>query len=500
MAKDSEVKSIFVKKESNFINQWGEFNENSPVLATGVTARLDATTNDFHILNLEETEDSLDDIGWHVNDDGRRWWSDQNNQVFGTENTYGSSPWSVYKQTNIYTTARKYAGKDGLYGMHIFRYPNIDASSTWGGLRLYPPASSKLSGNKYRLSFDYRGYSGGYYMDVYQNYEVGWGNIGINLPGAWSSTVAPFDTWDWQRYEKEFEISDELLNFIPGQNTPEWDPTREYTGSWYGIRYDGYVYRHHSGRTSQRGVTPEEEYANQSTSAWTARYPQIPGYLDIYRQIKIGFTYHNQNDRGTHVYIDNIHLTNITTNERFKFNDNKWEADNLSEETTHILAHGTGYVSQPQSGNAGVDKFNNGGSRSVSINGTSVSVGNGRGLNLTIIRESDSAVTFTQTYDTYGTDSHRTNLANKLKTITDDYLWVLTSFDAVGSNSTLNSQMKNMKSKLHLQDGSEHCIFSGSGVRHTYAAIGRGQTIIKEDGANADDPVYKRMGVIDIRI
>ena len=60
---------------------------------------LDAITNDFHILNLEETEDSLDDIGWHVNDDGRRWWSDQNNQVFGTENTGGASPWNVYKQT-----------------------------------------------------------------------------------------------------------------------------------------------------------------------------------------------------------------------------------------------------------------------------------------------------------------------------------------------------------------------------------------------------------------
>jgi len=69
-------------------------------------------------------------------------------------------------------------------------------------------------------------------MDVYQNYEVGWGNIGINLPGAWSSSVAPFDTWDWQRFEKEFEISDELLNFIPGQNTPEWSPSEEYSGSW----------------------------------------------------------------------------------------------------------------------------------------------------------------------------------------------------------------------------------------------------------------------------
>ena len=104
MSKDTKVKSIFVKEESNFINQWGEFNENSPTLSTGVTARLDAITNDFHVLNIDETENGLDTIGWHVNADGRRWWSNQANQVFGTENAGGSYPWSIYKQTNIFAS------------------------------------------------------------------------------------------------------------------------------------------------------------------------------------------------------------------------------------------------------------------------------------------------------------------------------------------------------------------------------------------------------------
>ena len=57
-----------------------------------------------------------------------------------------------------------------------------------------------------------------------------------------------------------------------------------------------------------------------------------------------------------------------------------------------------------------------------------------------------------------------------------------------------------MGSALHIADGSEHSVFSGGGVRHTYAAVGRGQTLIREDGANALDNVYKRKGVIDTRI
>ena len=57
-----------------------------------------------------------------------------------------------------------------------------------------------------------------------------------------------------------------------------------------------------------------------------------------------------------------------------------------------------------------------------------------------------------------------------------------------------------MGSVLHVNDGNEHSVFAGGGVRHTYAAVGRGQTLIKEDGSNALDNVYKRKGVIDIRI
>lgn len=500
MAKDANVKSVFVIDESNFVNQWGIYNEESPVLGTNVTAKIDGTTNDFHAINVHETEDSLNDIGWHVNADGRRWWSDQDNQVFGTENTGGSYPWSIYKQTNIYTTARKYAGKNSRYGLHIYREPNITSTSTWGGLRLYPTASSKLRNGKYRFSFDYRGYSGGYNMDVYQNYEIGWGNMGIGLPTPWGQSISPFDTWQWQRYEHDFEINDDYLDWVPGSNQQAWNASTAYTGSWYGVTYNGHLYRHVSGSTSKVGETPEDNYNTGDRSVWNAKIPMTAGYYDLYRQIKIGFTYHNQNDRGTHVFIDNIQLVNTTTNERFKFNDTEWEADNLSEETTHIKAQGTGYVHQPQASNTGVDIFNTHANRTLEVNGTSIYNTSGRGLRLTLIREADSSVTFNQTYDVYGSDAARNELADKLSTVTDAELWVLTSYDAVATNSTLDAQMANMGAVLYRNDGNLYSIFKGSGVRHTYAAVGRGQKVIKEDGANAAEPNYKRMGVIDLRL
>jgi hypothetical protein len=490
--------SKFIKDESTFIIQSGELVEDGAKLDTNVTAKLNNTTGDFEALNLDETPDALDSIGWHVNADGRRWWSDQNNQVFGTENAYGSSPWSIYKQSNIYTTARKYAGKDNLYGVHIFRYPNISSSSTWGGLRLYPPASAKLSGHKYRFSFDYRGYSA-HNLDVYHNYEIGWGNMGVNLPTPWGRSIGSFDTdWQWRRYEQEFEISDEYLNWIPGQNSQVWNAETSYTGSWYGVTYNGYVYRHYHGRASTIGETPEETWNSGDRTIWNGRYPMTPGHLDLYRQIKIGFTYHTQNTRGTHVYVDNIQMTDITTNERWKYNGTTWEADNLAEKTTHIKAIGTGHISLDK-GDGG-DIFACEGNRLVEINGENIGVPGGRGLVLTIIDEASSNVISQTRYDTYGVDADRTELANALKNIQEEQVWILTSYDAIRNNATLDTQMLRMGSIMLVEDGNEYSVYSGGGVRHPYAAVGRGQNLIKEDGSNAMDAVYKRKGVIDIRI
>ena len=418
----------FIKDESTFLIESGEFNENNPNLNPGVTAKLNNTTGDFEALNINETPDALDAIGWHVNSDGRRWWSDPCKSSFWYRKYMdGSGNWAIYKQTNIYTTARKYAGKDSLYGMHIFRYPNISSSSTWGGLRLYPPAEAKIRGHKYRFSFDYRGYTGGHHMDVYQSTEIGWSNLGMGLPSAWGRSLGAFDTdWEWRRYEQDFEIEDSKLDFVPGSNQQAWNSTTSFPSGYYGITYNGYVYRKYPGVATTVGLTPEEEY--QNGGVYNAKVPMTAGYFDIYRQIKIGFTYQNQNNRGTHVYVDNIQMTDITTNQRWKYNGTSWEADNLAEETIAIKAVGTAYVSLDK-GDSG-DIFACEGSRLVEVNGTNINTTSGRGLSLDIL-DANGGVVSQSKFDTYGDDNARTSLANTLAGIPEDQYWILTSFDAI---------------------------------------------------------------------
>lgn len=492
----------FIKDESTFIIESGQLIEDGANLNPNVTAKLNNTTGDFEALNINETPDTLDAIGWHVNSDGRRWWSDPANQVFGTENVYGSGSFNIYKQTNIFTTARKYAGKDNLYGMHIFRYPNISSSSTWGGLRLYPPAEAKLRGHKYRFSFDYRGQTGGANLDVYQNTEIGWGDLGIGLPTPWWGSIGSFDTdWEWRHYEKDFEIEDRFLDWIPGSNANyTWDPETQYGDGWYRVAHNGTVYAHRAGwAVPTRGVEPQD----QPSGVWFRTAPMTPGHYDLYRQIKIGFTYNTQGNRGTHVYVDNIQLTDITTNQRWKFNGTSWEADNLAEKTIHIKAKGTGHISLDK-GDGG-DIFACEGYRVLEVNGNQIYNTSGRGLRLTVLDPDgniteDAAGPRGGVYDTYGDDSHRTMLAERLSQMTENDIWILTSYDAINPNSALDAQMKSMGSVMHVNDGNIYSVFTGGGVRHPYAAVGRGQNLIKEDGANAVDNVYKRKGVIDIRI
>ena len=489
------TKAIYTKANSTFYLPEGTFDETTS-LATGVKAIL-KSTGDMQSLAFDETYDLLEAIGWHINDQGYRWWSDPNNQAFGSEYGGGNGNWGIYKQSNIYTTARRHAGKNGSYGVHIFRYPNISADSTWGGLSLYPPAAAKLRGHTYRFSFDYRGYTNGNTLEVYQNTTVGWGDLGIGLPTPWWAGIGAFDTdWDWRRYEYEYTIQDAYLDWVPGSNLTYWNASTQYSDWYYGVPYNGYVYRHLDGWPAPTvGVTPDLELGTK----YYDRFPMTAGYFDVYNNLKIGFSYEAQGNRGTHMYIDNIQLTDITSNKSFKLTPTGWESDNMSETTMKIVAKGTAYTGINRGD--GSDQFAVEGPSSLYVNDTLIYSGDsGRGLRLSIFTESTGALVFDQSYDTYGVDSARTQLANKLATITSAQVWVLTSYDAINPNTDLDTQMRAMGSRLLVNDGSIHSVYAGGGVRHPYAAVGRGQKVIKEDGCNQLDTIYKRKGVIDIRI
>lgn len=487
------VKASYVRSLNAFQLSEGVY-DTTTALTNPVKMRLVQSSGNLIANELHEKDDILSGDG---------------STYYGHTGSFGGY-WSTYQQTNMLVNTRKFAAKNNLYAAHIYRPPNISNSvngyTTWGGVTMYPNATTmRRVGRTYRFSFDYRGYSGGYSMEVYQNYEVGWGDMGIGLPTPWYTTVSAFDTdWEWRRFEYEFTVTDNYVNFVPGSNLPTWNSTTQYGSGWYGLVYNGYVYRHNGGAAAPSvGVNPETYYTNGS-GIFDWKVPQTAGYLNLYRHMKIGFNYEDQNSRGTHVFVDNIQMTDITDNKTFRYNltNSAFEASDVIEKTNRIVAKGTAYVAIDK-GDGG-DRFAVEGNQTLTVNGTQIYSGGSRGLRLTVLTESTMAVVSDTYYDIHGDDNARTNLANALAGVTSSQIWVLTSYDAIGTsytNTTLVNQMKAMGSKLW--DSAESATYlwsNNSQVRNPYAAVGRGQVLIKEDGSNGGDTQFKHKGVVDVRL
>jgi len=108
-------------------------------------------------------------------------------------------------------------------------------------------------------------------------------------------------------------------------------------------------------------------------------------------------------------------------------------------------------------------------------------VKNRRGLALVIFDNSfNSGVKFIGYYDLYGSNAARTQLARKLDTVADDEMFVLVSYDAIGTNKDLDKKMTQLNSQAW------HKIKRR--WRYPYAAIGTGKFgIISEDLKGYDE-------------
>lgn len=120
--------------------------------------------------------------------------------------------------------------------------------------------------------------------------------------------------------------------------------------------------------------------------------------------------------------------------------------------------------------------LNNSGPRQLYVNGVAkYDATGGRGLRLSVFDYNMSA-TFDLTYDVYGDDAAKTALATKLNEImaTPNVLFVLTSWDAIGTNANLTTAMTNARSTEFIR------YVNGSG-RFPYAAFGSSKHgIVKE--------------------
>lgn len=488
------------KTSTNELITSGQFDETT-ALGTNQKGKLLNATGDFIGLGWDEEDDIL------YSESGE----------FPSNGSFGS-PYNRYTQSNMSVEARELATKDGnRFAYVIRRAPDITSTGTWGGVSLNPLSTLiRKSNNKFRFSFDYRGYSNGNTMDVYHNYSIGWGNFGINLPTPWSTGIAAFDTdWEWRHFSYEFTVTDAFLNVVAGAY--DWNSSTQYPASGdYGIRYNGNLYRHRNANPAPTlGVDPETEYQAGGTygvdqiydAKWTGG--AAPGFFNVYNNMKIGFTYQGQGERGTHVHVDNIMLTNITGNENFKYDlsNETWVSETIVDDGLDILAKGTAYMTQARSVNTTLDVFSIEGSRVLEVNGTSISPAGGRGLTLVVLNSSGGVVSNT-VYDVHGSGAACNNLATALAGVSPSNYWVLLSFDAIGAESThngspnLRNQLISMGSRMwNPNEGSLYLWYHNSGdVRNPYVAVGKGQNLIKEDGSGASDTIYKRKGVIQTRI
>lgn len=120
--------------------------------------------------------------------------------------------------------------------------------------------------------------------------------------------------------------------------------------------------------------------------------------------------------------------------------------------------------------------LNNSGPRQLYVNGVAkYDTASGRGLRLSVF-DYDMTSTFDLTYDVYGDDAARTSLATKLNEVmaTPNVLFVLTSYDAISTNTNLTTAMTNARSTVFIR------YVTGMG-RFPYAAFGSSKHgIVKE--------------------
>lgn len=140
-----------------------------------------------------------------------------------------------------------------------------------------------------------------------------------------------------------------------------------------------------------------------------------------------------------------------------------------------VQVKGTGYNYQ---------RGSEGNKRYLKIGSSTIAIKQRRGIALVIFGNNfSSSIKSIGYYDTYGSNAARTQLARKLSTVAENEMFVMVSFDAIGTNAELNKRMDSLKSQAW------HKIKRN--WRYPYTAIGTGKFgIISEDLQDPDAKVH----------
>lgn len=106
--------------------------------------------------------------------------------------------------------------------------------------------------------------------------------------------------------------------------------------------------------------------------------------------------------------------------------------------------------------------LNHSATRKVVLNGKVISESGSRGLSLTVIARDTLVVNSTTNYDVYGSDTNCNTLATALNAMGNDKIVILTSYDAIRINATLNTAIQRC--------GGSDCLITDA--RNPFAFVG----------------------------
>lgn len=106
--------------------------------------------------------------------------------------------------------------------------------------------------------------------------------------------------------------------------------------------------------------------------------------------------------------------------------------------------------------------LNHAATRKVTVNGKAVHESSSRGLTLTVVARDTLVVNSTVNYDVYGSDTNCNTLATALNALGSDKIVILTSYDAIRINATLNTAIQRC--------GGSDCVITDA--RNPFAFIG----------------------------
>lgn len=111
--------------------------------------------------------------------------------------------------------------------------------------------------------------------------------------------------------------------------------------------------------------------------------------------------------------------------------------------------------------------FSHAASRKVVLNGTTVNETSARGLTLIVIARDTLVANSTVNYDVYGSEANCDTLATALNALGNDKIVILTSYDAIRINATLNTAIQRCGGSDRIVTDERHpfCFYRYSGNR-----------------------------------